>query len=228
MSGLSPIKDRIIEVAAIRVENGIISDRYTTLVNPNVQIREHIAAITGIHDEMLQEAPTIETVMPELLDFIGNDILLGHSVGFDFGFLMQSCYDLGIEEVFSKEWYGIDTLAIARKYMDKHIEKNLDKLCGYYGIEEKEHHRALNDAEVTKRLYETLCELYENDDEFKPIQLSYKPKKQTMIPAKQIRFLQRLVQYHGLDLKTDFSKLTQREGSRLADSIIRKYGKISH
>lgn len=228
MSGLSPVKDRIIEVAAVRVKNGIVTDRYATLVNPNIQIREHIAAITGIHDEMLRGAPVIEKVMPELLEFIGNDILLGHAVAFDFDFLMQSCYDLGMEYVFSREWYGIDTLMIARKYMNKDIEKNLDKLCKYYGIEEKEHHRALNDAEVTKRLYETLCEFYEKDIEFEPVQLSYKPQKQTMIVTKQIRFLQKLIQYHGLDLTIDFSKLTQREGSRLADSIIRKYGKINH
>ncbi len=227
MSGLSPVKDRIIEMAALRVENGIVTDQYTTLVNPNVPIREHIAAITGIHDEMLDKAPMIEDVMPEFMEFIGNDILLGHSVEFDFRFIMQSCCDLGYQTMSLREWYGMDTLLLARKYMDKDIEKNLDKLCSYYGIEEKGHHRALNDAESARQLYEKLCSIYEKDMEFEPILLRYKPKKQTRIAEKQVRFLEKLVRYHSLNLGIDFTKLTQREGSRLADHIITKYGKIN-
>lgn len=228
MSGLSPVKDRIIEMAALRVEKGIVTERFETLVNPNVPIREHITAITGIRDDMLRKSPEIEDAMPKFMEFIGNDILLGHSVGFDFSFIMQSCYNLGLEEVFAREWYGMDTLLIARKYMETETEKNLDKLCKYYGIKEKGHHRACNDAEAAIHLYEKLCSIYERDREFEPIRLFYKPKKQTMIAAKQVRFLEKLVWYHGLEQDIDFSKLTQREGSRLADTIIAKYGKIHH
>ena len=228
MSGLSPVKDRIIEIAALRVENGKVTGRFETLINPNIPIREHITEITGIREDMLHQSPEIHEVMPKFIEFIGNDIVLGHSVGFDFSFIMQSCYDLGLGEVFEREWYGMDTLLIARKYMETETGKNLDKLCKYYGIEEKEHHRAGSDAEAAARLYEKLCGIYEKDGEFEPVRLSYKPKKQTMIAAKQARFLEKLVRYHGLEQDTDFSKLTQREGSRLADMIISKYGKIRH
>ncbi|MCI8669746.1 MAG: 3'-5' exonuclease [Lachnospiraceae bacterium] len=228
MSGLSPVKDRIIEIAALRMENGTVTERFETLVNPNIPIREHITEITGIREDMLHQSPGIDEVMPDFIEFLGNDVLLGHSVGFDFSFIMQSCYDLGLEEVFEREWYGMDTLLIARKYMEAETEKNLDKLCKYYGIKEKEHHRAGSDAEAAARLYEKLCNIYERNVEFQPVRLNYKPKKQTMIAAKQVRFLEKLVRYHGLEQNTDFSKLTQREGSRMADMIIAKYGKIRH
>lgn len=227
MSGLSPVKNRIIEIGAIKVKDNNVVDVYSTLINPNIQIREKIENITGIRNQILKDAPLIGDVMPDLLKFIGNDILLGHSINFDFDFIMQACYDLGIMDVFSRKWYGMDTLLIARQYMDKDIEKKLDKLCAYYGIEDKAHHRAMNDATVTMQLYEKLCEHYEDSNEFKPIQLFYKPKKQSKIAVKQIRFLEKLVTYHGLDLSINFSNLTQQEGSRLADSIILKYGKIS-
>ncbi len=228
MSGLSPVKDRIIEIAALRVEQGKVTGRFETLVNPNIPIREHISEITGIREEMLRQSPKIHEVMPEFIGFLGDDVLLGHSVGFDFNFIMQSCFDLGIEDVFAREWYGMDTLLIARKHLGTETEKNLDKLCKYYGIEEKEHHRAGSDAEAAAHLYEKLCGIYEKDGEFEPVRLCYKPKKQTMIAAKQVRFLEKLVRYHGLEQDRDFSKLTQREGSRLADMIISKYGKIHH
>ena len=64
MSGLSPVKDRIIEIAALRVENGKVTGRFETLINPNIPIREHITEITGIREDMLHQSPEIHEVMP--------------------------------------------------------------------------------------------------------------------------------------------------------------------
>ena len=109
------------------------------------------------------------------------------------------------------------------------VSKRLADLCVMYGIEDKDHHRALNDAFVTHKLYEKLCEIYENEEEgiiFKPEMLVCKPYKDKEAPKGQIKFLKELLRYHNLTSEYDIDKMSQREVSRYVDKIILNYGRM--
>ena len=97
-TGLNPAKDSIIEVGAIRIENGTVTDMLSTLVNPGYHIPDRITDITGIDDDMVKDADTIEKVFPRLLEFLGKDcVIVAHNANFDVGFLKQNAKALGYE-----------------------------------------------------------------------------------------------------------------------------------
>lgn len=227
MTGLSPVKDKIIEVAAIKVEDGLVVDEYVQLVNPNGEISEKITEITGISNDMTKNAKFIEDIMQEILQFIQDMTLIGHNLIFDFSFIMQNAYKCGYRDMTKMEWYGIDTLKVARKYLPPDISKTLQSLCEMYGIEDKHHHRALNDVKITKELYERLCNNYEvNGNILIPERLIYKPKKDRAPSDKQQQYVRKLLEYHHLQSEYDLSKMTQSELNRYADKIILRYGRI--
>ena len=86
-TGLNPKTDKIIEIGAVRVVDGIPTERFSTFINPGRKLEERIIELTGIQDADLQEAPTIEEVWPSPVEFLGDSILLGHSILFDYSFL---------------------------------------------------------------------------------------------------------------------------------------------
>jgi len=94
-TGLDPYNDRIIEIAAIRFEDGEITDRYVELINPERPISRMITEITGISNKMVQNAPTEETIIDDFLYFLGNDPLVAHNIHFDDQFLSVMCDRLG-------------------------------------------------------------------------------------------------------------------------------------
>ena len=89
-TGLNPKRDRIIEIGAIRVEQGQIVEEFSTFVDPGRKLEERITELTGIRDEDLADAPQLDEVFPKLLEFMGELPLLGHSVLFDFSFLKKA------------------------------------------------------------------------------------------------------------------------------------------
>ena len=89
-TGLNPKSDRMIEVGAVKVRNGNITERFETLINPGRKLEERIINLTGITQESLKNAPAIEEVLPDLLAFIGDDVLLGHKILFDFSFIKRA------------------------------------------------------------------------------------------------------------------------------------------
>lgn len=227
MTGLSPIKDKIIEVAAIKVTDGIITDEYSRLVNPNVEISEKVTDITGISNEMTKNASYIEDIMQEILQFIEGMTLIGHNIWFDFSFIMQNAYTCGYKDYTDKKWYGIDTLKMSRKYLPPDISKTLKSLCEMYGIQDNNHHRALNDVKITKELYCKLCEKYENADNYiVSEELIYKPKKDKAPSYRQIEYVKKLLAFHNLQPEYSLCKMTQRELNRYADKIILRYGRM--
>lgn len=132
-TGLNPKTEKIIEVGAVKVRNGKIVERFDSLVHPGRRLTERITELTGITDEMLKDAPLPEKVIPEILDFIGGDILLGHSIMFDYSFLKRAAVNLGLMK--SKDnRYGIDTLKIARCCLRELESRSLPFLCKYYEI----------------------------------------------------------------------------------------------
>lgn len=223
-TGLQPKKDKIIEIGAVKVKDGEPVDVFKSLVNPGLKLPEFITEVTGITDGLLEGERQIKEVLPEFIEFCDTDVVMGHNLMFDYSFIKVNAVNLNLE--FDKS--GIDTLKIAKKHLAGLESRKLDYLCSYYGIEDKEHHRAYNDAMVTSRLYLKLAEEFETpgDTVFKPYKLAYKSKKQSPITEKQKVYLLDLIKYHRIDFKSDISMMTKSEASRWIDKILSTYGRI--
>jgi len=226
-TGLDPKQDKIIEVAAVKVRNGRIVDEYQSLLSPGRRLEERITELTGITDDMLTDAPMPAQVIEELLQFIGGDILLGHSIMFDYSFVKRAAVDLSIlqgENYDFDKMQGLDTLKIARIYLPELESRSLPFLCKHFGIPQKAH-RAMEDIRATVMLYEKLAEKFYQEENFKPFPLIYQVKKQSPATNAQKERLYKLVDKHKLVLDVEIDRLTRNEASRLADKIILKYGR---
>ena len=160
-TGLRPEKDFIIEIGAMKYENGMPVKRFSSLVKPPVSISNRIYEITGIDDAMVADAPDITIVMQQFLAFVGEEqVLLGHNLRFDYSFLKTSAKRQGI--AFQKK--GLDTLLIARKVLTDLPQKKLADLSAYYGITNPRAHRAFEDAITTAKLYLALIEKFEHKE----------------------------------------------------------------
>ena len=223
-TGIRPKWDRIIEIGAVKVRDGEVVDTFSELVNPGIPVPERITELTGITTEMVEDKSGIENVLPQFIEFAGNDIILGHNVRFDYGFLKQNAINLNLQ--FDKS--GLDTLKIARKTLPKEWSKGLECLCKIFGIEDKNHHRAYNDAEVTSKLYMILMNKYRNEFPglFEAEKLIYKVKKMQPITEKQKKYLIALIRYHNLEIDYEIDSLSKNEASRKIDKIIAENGKI--
>ncbi len=219
-TGLNPKRDKIIEIGAIKVVDGSVVDRLSTFVNPGRRLEERIVELTDITDERLADAPYIEDVISDILEFIGDSPLLGHRILFDYSFLKKAAVNQ--KKVFEKK--GIDTLKIARKYLPELEHRNLSFLCEYYKIPHQAH-RALADAEAAHKLYQKLAALFyqEEDVLFQPTPLLYKVKRDTPATKSQKERLYRLLTQHNITLGIDVEKLTRSEASRITDKILTSY-----
>lgn len=149
-TGLSPAYEDIIEVAAIRVENKIITDTFSETVNIHRPLPPFITALTGITDKEIRASNSYENVLTRFCSFVGGDILLGHNVNFDVNFLYDKCLDkTGI--LFENDF--VDTLKIARKLLPQLKHHRLDDLAEYYNIPPRTLHKALGDCEMTVKCY---------------------------------------------------------------------------
>ncbi len=221
-TGLDPKKDKIIEIGAVRVRSGEITERMETLVNPGRMLPSRIVELTGICDSQLTDAPDITKVLPELLDFIGEDILLGHGVLFDYSFVKKAA----VNQRLTFEKKGIDTLKIARKFLDGLESRSLAFLCKHFGIAHNAH-RALADAEATSALYGKLTELFltGHEADFEPANLLYHAKRETPITIPQKEQLYKFIDRHKLKVEYDIGKLTRSEASRIMTQLLAEYGR---
>ena len=223
-TGLNPKLDRITEIGAVRVRNGMQTETFQTFVNPGRKLEERITELTGITDAQLADAPEIEEVLPAFLEFMGEDILVGHSLLFDYSFLKKAAVNRKL--TFEKQ--GIDTLKLARRYLPQLEHRSLPFLCGYYAIPHKAH-RALEDAAATALLYEKLWEEFgeceDAADCFYPHGLHYQVKRDTPITPAQKERLYRLLSRHKIKVDYDVEKLTRSEASRYTDRILAEYGR---
>ena len=154
-TGLNCTQDEIIELAAIRVRKGQISDTFSSLVQCEGCLPAMITSITGIAQTDLSEAPKLEDILPAFLDFLGRDILVGHNVAFDVGFLSQACQQLLGRSVSNDM---IDTIRFCRKRM-KLDSYRLSAVREALGLPEHTAHRALSDCETTMEVYEALKQI---------------------------------------------------------------------
>lgn len=216
-TGLNPKTDKITEIGAVKVTDGVCGETFSTLVNPGRKLEPRIVELTGIREEDLKDAPFIREVLPGLLDFLGDLPLLGHSVLFDYSFLKKAA----VNEKLAFEKQAVDTLKIARKYLPDLEHRSLDFLCRHYGIPHQAH-RALEDAKATDQLYRKLAEQFFTEEEplFRPAALVYKAKRDTPATKSQKERLYRLISQHKIIQDADIEQLTRSEASRLTDKII--------
>ncbi len=221
-TGLNPKRDKIIEIGAVKVVHGVCTEAFETFVNPGQKLPERIVELTGITDGMLEGAPYIAEVLPELFAFCGEEPLLGHSILFDYSFLKKAAVDKKI--TFEKK--AVDTLKIARKYLSDLEHRNLDFLCHYYGIPHHAH-RASEDARATHELFLKLCSLFyqEEDVLFQPQKLEFKVKRDTPATKAQKERLYALVERHKIEIEFEVDALTRSEASRITDKFLARYGR---
>lgn len=221
-TGLNPKQDRIIEIGAVKVCEGKVVERFQTLINPGRVLEERVCELTGISNEMLTDAPEIDAVLKSLLAFVGDDVLVGHRILFDYSFVKKAAVNHKL--VFEKK--GIDTLKLSRRFLPELESRKLEYLCTYYGISHTAH-RALGDAEATNALYQKLVELFYKTDEkaFVPVPLIYQVKKETPITKPQKERLYKLLDKHRITIEYNIDTLTRNEADRIMDRILAKYGR---
>ena len=150
MTGLHPKNDAILEVGAAKIRNGEVTDTMDIFVNPGRKITQEITELTGITDEMVKEGLSPAAAFHKTAEFIGDDILVGHNIIFDYSFLKQQA----VNEKVPFEKKAVDTLKAARKCMLRPEKKSLECLGDYLDIEREREHRAIYDALATHELYQ--------------------------------------------------------------------------
>lgn len=141
-TGLNPRTDRIIEIGAVKLKNGVIVDSFQTFVDPGMSIPPFITNLTHIDDAMVMGAPSIETALPEFHKFCDSAVLVAHNASFDASFILQKGSALGIS--FSNN--VLDTLELSRTALPNIRSHKLDRLADYFSINMGSHHRADDDA----------------------------------------------------------------------------------
>lgn len=149
-TGLSKEKEMITEIGAVKVADGKIIDRFSTFVNPQRPISAEITKLTGITDDMVKDAPTIENVLPEFLKFCEDTVLVAHNASFDTGFIRIAAERAGLGELHHTI---VDTLELARALLPELNKHKLDIVCEHLGVTLNGHHRAVNDAEATAEVF---------------------------------------------------------------------------
>lgn len=162
-TGLDPKQDRIIEVAAMRFSASEVFDQYESLVNPQCVIPETSIAIHHITPEMVADKPTIDTILPHLLQFIGKSVIVGHGVGFDVDVIATAAERAGIPCTLRHNLI-IDTLRLARLYGDSPTN-SLEQLRRHFNIENEGAHRAMSDVIVNVEVFKFLSKRYKSTDQ---------------------------------------------------------------
>jgi DNA polymerase III subunit epsilon len=162
-TGLSPQWDEIIELSAARIRNNQIVETFSELVRPDLQIDTFIEQLTGITNQMLATARSIDAVLPDYLNFIGAELLIGHNVNFDVNFIYDKWMNLQ-ETPFKNDY--IDTLRLARKHIRELSSHRLANILVHYGIPQAEAHRGMADVISTHSIYLKICEEVADQDAF--------------------------------------------------------------
>ena len=196
MTGLNPKLDKVIEIGAVRVRGHKEAARYATLVNPRRSIPERVVELTGIMNEEVAAGLDEDEAMQALIAFIGDDVIVGHNVSFDYSFMKQWAVNKRIPLTLR----ACDTLRIARAILPGEQSKKLEDLCVYYRIERERAHRALDDAVETHRILECMMQqiLPEKTELLIPRELTYKAKRQTPATAHQIERLREYRAQHDI------------------------------
>ncbi|AKP66665.1 PolC-type DNA polymerase III [Companilactobacillus ginsenosidimutans] len=158
-TGLSAVYDSMIEIGATKMKDGEVVDRFDEFINPGHPLSEITTNLTSITTEMVENAPDEKAIIDKFMDFVGDDILVGHNVTFDMGFMNAALTRQGHPRL---SMPVVDTLELSRTLHSEYRNHKLDSLAKKYNIVLEHHHRADSDAETTGYLMYKLFEELEN------------------------------------------------------------------
>lgn len=158
-TGLSAARDKITEIGAVKVENGVITDTFSTFANPEMPIPQKITQLTGITDDMVKDAPSQSEAVGAFLEFAGDNVLVAHNAPFDTSFIAKACEDMGREYNYT----SIDTVAISRAILTDIKNCKLDTVAKFLRLGDFNHHRATDDAEMLARIFINFCQRLTDD-----------------------------------------------------------------
>ena len=158
-TGLSAARDKITGIGAVKVENGVITDTFSTFANPEMPIPQKITQLTGITDDMVKDAPSQSDAVGAFLEFAGDNVLVAHNAPFDTSFIAKACEDMGREYNYT----SIDTVAISRAILTDIKNCKLDTVAKFLRLGDFNHHRATDDAEMLARIFINLCQRLTDD-----------------------------------------------------------------
>ena len=225
-TGFSPVNNRIIEIGAVKVCGGRVTERFSTFVNPQVPIPFEIEKLTSIRDDMVMDAPLIEEVLPKFLEFCQGCILVAHNAGFDMSFMLENArrQNLPMEHAY------IDTVGIARVLLPNQAKHTLDAVAKTLNISLENHHRAVDDAECTAWIFVKLIQMLEEKDIHTLAQLN-------ALGAASVDLVKKAPTYHAIILaKNDLGRINlyrlvtqshlvyyNNRHPRIPKSLIQKY-----
>lgn len=168
-TGINCSKDTIIEISAIKVRNGEVSAEFSTLVNPHRPIPPAATRVNGITDAMVATAPSLTAALTDFLEFIKEDILIGHNIHtFDLKFIYNSAWQL-LEREVTNDY--IDTLYLSRSTLPHLKHHKLTDISDYFGFSTAGAHRALADCIMNQKCYEELGKLMPEKDISEDVQI---------------------------------------------------------
>ena len=220
-TGLNVENDNIIEIGALKVQDGKVVERFMEFLKPDEPISPMITGITGITNEMVKDARNTEDIICDFVSFCEDHVLVGHNIMFDYKFMKMAA--ASFKYPFEKT--GVDTLKVARKLLTGLENKKLETLCAHYHYVNQAAHRAYDDALATAVVFEQMKKEFPTEEEiFQPQQLQFKVKKERPATPKQKKYLENLMKYHAIGECLDIDQMTQREASKKIDHIILNYG----
>lgn len=174
-TGFSPVDNRIIEIGAVKVGAGEVKERFSAFINPQVPIPFEIEKLTGIRDDMVQDAPPVDQVLPRFLEFCRGCVLVAHNAGFDMSFILENARRLGLDMDLAQGPAGedapggavptyVDTVGIARVLLPNQAKHTLDAVAKTLDISLDNHHRAVDDAECTAWIFLKFIRMLEERD----------------------------------------------------------------
>lgn len=165
-TGISCNNDEVVEISVVKVEDGEVTDEFSSLVNPGMPIPFFASQVNGITDDMVKDCPCFEEVLADFIEFVGDSVLVGHNIHtFDMKFLYRDA-DRFWGKTLDNDY--IDTLQLARVYLPRLGHYKLTDLAEYYDIATDGAHRALNDCRMNQKVFECLHKEMEDPcDEYK-------------------------------------------------------------
>ncbi len=149
-TGLSKHFCKITEIAALRVRDNRVVDKFQSLVNPECLIPEFITNLTGIDNEMVRYEKPIKQVLPGFLNFLGEDVMVGHNVGFDFGFINHNSEKHLERSLLNNR---LCTIRLSRRLLPDLASRKLASLCDYFEVSNPQAHRAMGDCVATNIIF---------------------------------------------------------------------------
>lgn len=154
-TGLSPLKDEIIEIGAVKINRGQVIDTFNEFVKPNHSIPYHITKLTGITNETVKDANKIDKILPRFIDFVKDSVLVAHNAQFDLGFILAECTKMNID----LNNPVIDTLNLSRALYPELKNHKLKTIAEKLGVKIINHHRAVDDARATSEIFIKLLKI---------------------------------------------------------------------